>query len=1800
MATEVSETKVDLVAKEIELTQLLASNDPKTRSDGIKQIEQLLQENSEDTSDAFQLNDYLVIWRGLFYFTWTSDKPEPQVSKGKVPTEALVIILDSFLRYISELNDFMLIREVTQNVFRNLLSPSPDLETLEAKFQASQKVINPGNSNKDLELVEGDIVNDNSNEINENPLDHQAGNVCVEIPRIKFNPKEVAKILNKYLTEVDCTRKCLWEITKLIQFYNRLGDCILPNRPTDLKLNSQVLKHKQKKYLSKMVKDGVKRLEMVDSRIKNSGLEVNDHKSLKELNKMGEIVVERGKMGKSMWKVRHFDNFNTLKENFNLNGSWTISKETISDGTNTVCINDDKPQILVPPGFNVEVSIFRQKIPTKVQNKVSLTPNFKCLTFNSSLKESNSNKHKSRNYNEVSTSKKIKNSKEAAKSVQSVNASPFNKTIFTQDNKIEEKNQIEDDPLLLAPAGYNVEVSETPENILTKIQKKDSLNPNFKIVTVDSSLKENHEVSASKEIKNSKEAAKSVQSVNASPFNKTIFTQDNKIEEKSEIKDDLPLLAPAGYNIEVSETPEKIHTKLRKKDSLNPNFKFVTVDSSLKESNSNKRKSKSNITQINDESKKKYIKKQNSCFIQIDTPNSSNATSKNSLSLYADHEVSASKEIKNSKEAAKSVQSVNASPFNKTIFIQDNKIEEKSEIKDDLPLLAPAGYKIEVSETPEKIHTKLQKKDSLNPNFKFVTVDSSLKESNSNKRKSKSRIIQMNDGSKKKNIKKRNSLFIKIGTPNALNTSCKNSFSISADDGGSVSKNCKNSLESAKAVQLVNISPFIFKSLTPDNKIRVGNKIDNEPSLQVPAEFNVEVSENLEKILTKLQKKVSLNPNFKFVSVDSTLKALTKMGKIVVKGGKIKKSMWKVRKSDKVNTLKDNFNLNGSWTVSKDTKINGTNTVCINDDKPPILVPPGFNVEVLETPEKTPTKLNKKISLTPSLTYPSVDSTLKALTKTGKIVVKDGKIKKSMWKVRKSDKVNTLKENFNLNGSWKVSKETIINGTNTVCINGDKPPILVPVGFNVEVLETPEKTLTKLHKKVSLSPSLTCPSVDSSIKEFNKMGEIVVERRKVGKTMWKVRHFDNVNTLKENFNVNGSWKVSKETISDGTNTVCINDDKPQILVPPGFNVEVLETPEKTPTKVQNKVALTPSLTPLTVDSSNEPNDKNIQKPNFPFGKIYSPNIVNTSHNNSCYLSTDNDGSASNKVKESNPSSKVEKGISLTSKITPDMSSKRLKSPTVEKRVLRRTTTIFSKNKQDGQNEDTPKSKMKETSATRVLRKCRKTIAGEEISMLKPEDISNKALEKVQSEALEDGSGSLRKSPRLSIKTTKELQKCRKTTAEEEISMLKPEEISNKALVKVQSEALEDGFGSLRKSPRLSIKTTKELQKCRKTTAGDRKTTAGKEISILKSEEISNKALEKVQCEALEDAFGSLRKSPRLSIKTTKELQKCRKTTAEEEISVLKPVEISNKALEKVQSEALEDGSGSLRKSPRLSIKTTKELQKCRKTTAGEEISMLKPEEISNKALVKVQSEALEDGFGSLRKSLRLSIKTTKELQKCRKTTAEEEISVLKPVEISNKALEKVQSEALEDGSGSLRKSPRLSIKTAKELQKCRKTTAGEEISMLKPEEISNKALVKVQSEALEDGFGSLRKSPRLSIKTTKELQKCRKTTAEEEISVLKPVEISNKALEKVQSEALEDGSGSLRKSPRLSIKTAKELQKCRKTTAGEEISMLKPEEISNKALEKVQSEAFEDSFGSLRKSPRLSIKNDSAKKMVEY
>lgn len=65
----------------------------------------------------------------------------------------------------------------------------------------------PEKSYNDLEMVEGDMVKDNSNKQSNINYWILVLVMCVEILRIKFNAKDIANILNKYVTQVDCTKK---------------------------------------------------------------------------------------------------------------------------------------------------------------------------------------------------------------------------------------------------------------------------------------------------------------------------------------------------------------------------------------------------------------------------------------------------------------------------------------------------------------------------------------------------------------------------------------------------------------------------------------------------------------------------------------------------------------------------------------------------------------------------------------------------------------------------------------------------------------------------------------------------------------------------------------------------------------------------------------------------------------------------------------------------------------------------------------------------------------------------------------------------------------------------------------------------------------------------------------------------------------------------------------------------------------------------------------------------------------------------------------------------------------------------------------------------------------------------------------------------------------------------------------------------------------------------------------------------------------------------------------------------------
>ncbi|KAG5673854.1 hypothetical protein PVAND_003865 [Polypedilum vanderplanki] len=66
--------KKDVLAQELKFAKLLASNDPKVRKNVLKNLKKWLKTRSE-SSYQFSDNDFLRLWKGLYYCMWMSDKP---------------------------------------------------------------------------------------------------------------------------------------------------------------------------------------------------------------------------------------------------------------------------------------------------------------------------------------------------------------------------------------------------------------------------------------------------------------------------------------------------------------------------------------------------------------------------------------------------------------------------------------------------------------------------------------------------------------------------------------------------------------------------------------------------------------------------------------------------------------------------------------------------------------------------------------------------------------------------------------------------------------------------------------------------------------------------------------------------------------------------------------------------------------------------------------------------------------------------------------------------------------------------------------------------------------------------------------------------------------------------------------------------------------------------------------------------------------------------------------------------------------------------------------------------------------------------------------------------------------------------------------------------------------------------------------------------------------------------------------------------------------------------------------------
>lgn len=69
-----SDSKVNIVAQELKFAKMLAGNDLKVRNGVLKSLKKWLNTRSQ-SSFPFTNNDFLRLWKGLYYCMWMSDKP---------------------------------------------------------------------------------------------------------------------------------------------------------------------------------------------------------------------------------------------------------------------------------------------------------------------------------------------------------------------------------------------------------------------------------------------------------------------------------------------------------------------------------------------------------------------------------------------------------------------------------------------------------------------------------------------------------------------------------------------------------------------------------------------------------------------------------------------------------------------------------------------------------------------------------------------------------------------------------------------------------------------------------------------------------------------------------------------------------------------------------------------------------------------------------------------------------------------------------------------------------------------------------------------------------------------------------------------------------------------------------------------------------------------------------------------------------------------------------------------------------------------------------------------------------------------------------------------------------------------------------------------------------------------------------------------------------------------------------------------------------------------------------------------
>lgn len=255
---------------------------------------------------------------GFFmHFTEIFMEETAKVSFGNIPESSITDLVKPYATFIAKTRDFKLARHVVKHIFNNLLFQSELGREYKDKFDAWKQAGFPGNSIDEMELVEQNFDDEqsNSSQLEDEDddkngkigaLDPRAGRVDVFMPEIKFEANEVIEVLEDAARKPYSNVKSRRMLDQVVKNYNKFVSGTFP-------LGIQKIKLKSDNIEAPKIIDKVNALVQFENKLyqRNKlpvGLKNKKRKYPKQLESTDAPSAKKPKLAAVLKRRKHFTN----------------------------------------------------------------------------------------------------------------------------------------------------------------------------------------------------------------------------------------------------------------------------------------------------------------------------------------------------------------------------------------------------------------------------------------------------------------------------------------------------------------------------------------------------------------------------------------------------------------------------------------------------------------------------------------------------------------------------------------------------------------------------------------------------------------------------------------------------------------------------------------------------------------------------------------------------------------------------------------------------------------------------------------------------------------------------------------------------------------------------------------------------------------------------------------------------------------------------------------------------------------------------------------------------------------------------------------------------------------------------------------------------------------------------------------------------------------------------------------------------------------------------------------------------